>query len=271
MPYRSQATRYRQGTRNGGTRRRRRGSVSARIRYQRPSARNQRRQLQSVARMALRSNRILNSHRIYQDWTVNSGISFTTNGDWTIKPFFDPVSWDACLRRDLTPLTQSGCFVRECQFSYFMANNTKSLPSTVSLFLVTLRRQANWGGTMALNEEYIVQGEGSAPILNSAIFRCLWSRNHQIFPAKTAAQSGGTITEVATGNPETQYKRAKTTIRLNFSLRSPSDLSWKQLGQEDLPYWQRLYLLAFYQCEDTSTATSAEMTYGLKYTTITQD
>jgi len=270
MPFRASATRYRQGTRNGRTRRRRRSSIGARVRYQRPSARNQKRQIQTLARMAMRNQRILNSHRIYQDWTVNSGLTFTDNGTWQSKPFFDPISWEACLRRDLTPLTQSGCFVREMQFSYFMTNNTKSLPSTISLFLVTLRRQANWGGSFSLNEEYVVQGQGSAPILNSGIFKVLWSRNHQIFPPKTAAQSGGTVTEISTGNPETQYKRGKTTLRLNFSLRSPSDLSWKELGQEDVPYWQKVYLLAYFQNEDT-TANDARMTYGLKYTTITQD
>ena len=272
MPFRSAATRYRQGTRNGRARRGRRSSISARVRYQRPSARNQKRQISTLARMAVRSSRILAAHRIYQDWKLDSGINFAIPG-WQVTGFMNPIAWEACLRRDLTPLTQSGCFLREMQFSYFMTNNTKTLPSTISLFLVTLRRQQDWQGTMADNEEYITQGEGSAPILNSGIFKVLWSRNHQIFPAKSEVNSGSTsgMPFAATGDPNTQYKRGKTTIRLNYTLRSPSDLSWKQLSQEDMPYWNRIYLLSYFQNEDTASATNASMTYGLKYTTITQD
>ena len=270
MVRRSAATRYRQGTRNGRARRRRRSSLMSRIRYSRPSSRNQRRQIQSLARLAVRSSRILRNHRIFQDWKLESGINFATPG-WQVNPFLNPIAWDACLRQDLTPLTQSGCFLREMQFSYFISNNTKSLPSTISLFLVTLRRQQTFNGTMAENQEYITQGEANQPILNSGIFRCVWSRTHQIFPATQVVTQGGTVVEVPAGNPMTQYFKGKTTIRLNFRLRSPSDISWKQLSQEDMPHYQSLYLLSFFQNEDASAATNAQMTYGLKYCTITQD
>lgn len=272
MVYRRGATRYRQGTRNGRSYRRRRSSVSSRIRYQRPNARNQRRQIASVARMAIRSSRILANHRIYQDWKLESGLNFATPG-WQVTPFMNPIAWEAVLRRDLTPLTQSGCFLREMQFSYFATNNTKTLPSTITMFLVTLRRQQNWQGVMALDDDYITQGEGSAPILNSGVFKVWYSRNLQIFPPKTEANSGSTTGApyVASGDPSCEYKRGKTTLRLNFALRSPNDLSWKQLAQEDMPYWNRLYLLTFFQNEDASAGTNATMSYGLKYTTITQD
>jgi len=220
--------------------------------------------------MAIRSSKILNSHRVFADWELESGINFATPG-WQVNPFMNPIAWNACLRQDLTPLTQSGCFLREMQFSYFVSNNTKSLPSTISLFLVTLRKQQNWSGVMTANETYITQGEANQPILNSAIFKCLWSRTLQIFPATQAIASSGTVVEVASGNPNVQYKKGKTTLNLNFRLRSPENLSWKQLSQEDMPHYQSLYLLSFFQNEDASSATNAQMTYGLKYTTITQD
>ena len=273
MPFRSGATRYRQGTRNGRARRGRRSNLMSRVRYQRGTRTQQKRQITSLARMAVRSSRILAAHRIYQDWKLDSGINFAIPG-WQTVPFMNPIAWEACLRRDLTPLTQSGCFLREMQFSYFMTNATKTLPSTISLFIVALRRQQSWdGSTMADNEEYITQGEGSQPIVNSGIFRVLFARTHQLFPPKSEINTGSTTGApfAATGDPSTQYKKGKITIRLNTALRSPSDISWKQLSQEDMPFYNRLYLLAYFQNEDTSSATNAQMTYGLKYTTITQD
>lgn len=270
MVRRAAATRYRQGTRNGRARRRRRSSLMSRVRYQRGTARQQKSQIQSIARLSVRANRILNQHKIYQDWELQSGISFAIPG-WTVTPFMNPIAWNACLRRDLTPLTQSGCFLRDMQFSYFMANNTKQLPSTISLFLVTLRRQQTFAGIMSDTEEYITQGEANQPILNSGIFKCHWSRTHQVYPPTQVVSNGGTPETVPSGNPQTQYKKGKTTLSLRYKVRSPSDLSWKQLSQEDFPYYQRLYLLAFFQNEDASSATSAQLTYGLKYTTITQD
>lgn len=270
MVRRSAATRYRQGTRNGGARRRRRSSLMSRIRYQRGTNRQQKSQIKSIARLSVRANRILNQHKIYQDWELSSGLQFAVPG-WQVTPFMNPIAWNACLRQDLTPFTQSGCFLREMQFSYFMANNTKNLPSTISLFLVTLRKQQTFAGVMADNQEYITQGEANQPILNSGIFKVHWARTHQVYPPTQAVANAGTVQIVPSGNPQTQYKKGKTTLALRYNLRSPSDLSWKQLSQEDFPHYQSLYLLAFFQNEDASAATSATMTYGLKYTTITQD
>lgn len=270
MVRRSSATRYRQGTRNGGARRRRRSSLMSRVRYQRGTARQQKSQIKSIARLSIRANRILNQHKIYQDWELSSGISFAVPG-WTVEPFMNPIAWNACLRKDLTPLTQSGCFLREMQFSYFMANNTKNLPSTISLFLVTLRRQQNFAGVMAAGDEYVTQGEANQPIINAGIFKVHWSRTHQIYPPVQAVADPSGVTLLPSGNPATQYRKGKTTLSLKYKLRSPSDQSWKQLSQEDFPYYQSLYLLAFFQNEDASSATNAQLTYGLKFTTITQD
>lgn len=272
MVRRSSATRYRQGTRNGGARRRRRSSLMSRVRYQRPTAYRQKSQIQSLARLAMRSSRILRAHRIFQDWSLEGSLNFAAPG-WTISPFMNPIAWQACLRRDLTPLTQSGCFLREMQFSYFIANNTKQLPSTISLFLVTLRPQQTFSGSstsMNADEEYITQGAGNQPLLNSGIFKVHWSRTHQTFPLlQQTVGTGGQ--EFPTGNPQTNYKKGKTTLRLNYRIRSPSDLSWKQLSQEDFPHYQNLYLLSYFQNEDVATTTNSTMTFGLKYTTITQD
>ena len=113
-------------------------------------------------------------------------------------------------------------------------------------------------------------GEGSQPILNSQIFKVLWSRTHQVFNLlQDTVGTGGN--QLPSGQPTATYKKGKTTIRLNTTLRSPSDVSWKQLGIEDMPYYNKLYLLAYFQNEDTSTLTNAQMTYGYKVTTITQD
>lgn len=269
MVRRSSATRYRQGTRNGGTRRRRRSSLMSRIRHQPPRAQVQKRQITSLARLAMRSSRILAAHRIFQDWKFDGLTNYASNG-WTVTPFMNPISWNACLRQDLTPLTQSGCFLRELQFSYFITNNTKTLPSTISLFLVTLRSQQTFSGTMNLNEEYITNGDANQPTLNSGIFSCKWARTFQVFPANQAT-IGTSGQLLPTGNPNSQYKKGKTTLRLNFRLRSPSDLSWKQLSQEDFPHYQSLYLLAFFQCEDADASNVASLSYGCKTTTITQD
>lgn len=272
MVSRKGSTRYRQGTRNGPRKRRRRSSISSRVRYQRPSAWNQKRQLQTIARMAIRSSRVLNQHRVFQDWELQGQLVFQTDG-WLIRPLMEPVSWNAVLRQDITPLTQSQCFVRECQFTYFAANNTKNLPFTINLFICSLRRNFNeWDGTtMVANSEYLNQGAGNAVLLNSGQFKVHYSRNMQIFPRVQPGIQGGSVELDPTGNPNTQYQRGKTTLRINYRLTSPDALSWKQLTMADLPHHKRLYLMCFFRSEDTSGANDARMNWCTKWTTITQD
>ena len=137
--------------------------------------------------------------------------------------------------------------------------------------VVTLRSQQNWDGeTFALNETYITQGEGSQPILSSGIFKVHWARTHQIFPAlQDTVGTGGN--QLPTGNPNSQYAKGKVNMKLNYSLRSPDELSWYQLSQENMPYWQDLRLLVFFQCEDTDLNRNMQITCGFKYTTITQE
>ena len=272
MPSRRGSTRYRQGTRNGGRRTRRRTSISSRVRYQRPSARNQARQISTLARMAVRSARVLNAHRVFQDWELKGTLSFTADG-FLIRPLMDPINWDATLRQDITPLTQSQAFAREMQFTYYAANNTKQTPFTINLFICTLRRNFNeWDGlTMVSGSEYLDQGVGNAVMLNSGQFKVHYSRNMQIFPRVQPGVDSSGATIEPTGNPNSQYRRATTTIRLNNRLTSPDALSWKQLTINDMPYYQRMYLMCYFNCADTSPSNDARLNWCSKFTTITQD
>ena len=189
-----------------------------------------------------------------------------------IRPIFDPLNWNATLRQNITPLTQSQAMLREIQFTYYAANNTKQLPFTINLFLVTIRRNnSNWDGqTMVAGSEYLDQGEGNAVQLNPGLFKVHYSRNMQIFPRAQAGIDSSGATIDPTGNPETQYRRAKTTLRCNYRLTSPDALSWKQLTIENLPYYQQVYALAYFRCGDT-TGNNAQMNWCAKITTITQD
>ena len=248
MPYR-RSSYGAQGTRNGVRRTaRRRVGVSTRAKYQRPTARNQRSQIRSLAKMVAYNRKVIRSATAYTDWFFNANTSNIT-GLWFGTPLMSPNLWSAGNRQDADVLVSQNVFVRNMIFEASMNSNTKNQAVTIDMYLVTIRNNAaNWTpgvgptGILAPGLEYNDMGIGNAVALNSGIFKVLYNKQVKLFPRNNPAPDEPTLLDFS-GNAFSTYRKLKANIKLNMKIRSPAGLTWKTLSQEALPPSHRVWLL----------------------------
>lgn len=265
MVYRRRAGR-RQGTRHGSARRRRRTSIKTRVRYQRPTNRVQKRQIATLARMAVKNARILNNHKVYTDWTQLDTVVQSGN-EWFIQELMNPIAWTAVLRRNTDVGTQSSTFVRDLQFSWNCKTFTKNEPIFWNVFIVSIRKDANaWipdpiTGLVPVRD-YVSQGSESLLKLNPGIFKVHFAKGFKTFPNEYADGAQ---------NAFSTYRRGAVTLPVKYKLRSPADRTWKDLSMIDLPYYMRLRLLVFPTTTDVSSTMNYQFEWASKFTCINQD
>lgn len=283
MPLRINATR-RQGTTRSRAPVRRGTNIRNRIRYKRPTARNQQRQLRTVARMALNNARILNRNKTYCDWHMYA----TADGGMPAQlrvPLMTPSNsggagtvaneWTATMRQNIDVVTQQRTFIPRIEFNYHLDTSSVVNEVYTTMFLVTLRPQfADWDGVnLTANQQWCSQGANQAVYLNPGCFKVHWTRFFVTYPANSLTgdtTAGGDPIVAPTGDPSDQYRRGRVTLKLATSLRAPINQTWKDLVIEQLPPSQRLYLLCFFN-SDNSGATRWNLEWGVRLTTINSD
>lgn len=269
MPYR-RSSYMRQGTRPGVKRfRRRAGGLKTRIKYQRPTARVQKSQLATLARIALKNQQMLRNSVTYTDWFDRVSTSVTGSA-WAAYALMDPVSWDPGLRQDADVLVSQSCFVRNMVFEYNINCAEKNQASQWDMFIVTIRPSATeWqpvatpSGDLLAGVDFAEMGLTNAPQLNSGKFKVLWHKHMRIWPRKNAS-------DVLTysGNPYSTRKEGKVNLKLNVKIRAPSALSWKSQSINNLPARQRVYFFYRQSSEDTSNVTN--IAFGTHMTVVAQ-
>lgn len=253
MPFRRTYATRRQGTRGGRKPApRRRTGIKTRVRYQRPTARNQKSQIASVARMAVRNSKILNASKVYTDWAQRSNQDYTPTTSFPVS-LVDINGWDVGARSNTVVERERTTFLREMQFNYYVSAPNLQDPLFLSMFLVTIRPNAI--GTPipsplvpatdpappigAPTPDYTSMGQFNSIILNSSKYKVLWTRFFKLFPA-----AFGTADEpIGWGNPSTTYRRGRVNMKLNWLIRGVGQRTWRQLETADLPPSRRLYLI----------------------------
>lgn len=255
MPTRRSAYGY-QGTRSGARKaRRRRTSVATRVRWQKPSARNQQRQLRSVAKIALQNRRMLSANKAYCDFYDGANTSNALSL-WYAAELTHPALWAASNREDLDVFVSQTAYWRNMVLEYFVASSTKESRVDVEIYVVSLRNSAaNWsigtgpGGALTQGQDYTTMGQGNAVSLNSGIFKVHYSKTFSIFPR---IPQGTSPPPTFSGDADTTYRRGKVNLALNFKVRSPAGVQWKTLNQANLPPNQRMYLIWRGVSQDTT-------------------
>lgn len=281
MPFRRTYASRRQGTRAGRKPFvRRRAPIASRVRYQRPTARAQRSQIASIARMAVRNSKILNQSKVYCDWWENEELTdYNPVGSFPIE-LTDIAGWRPGARQSQIVSRERNTFVRDMTFNYYVSASRMDQPLFLSMFIVTLR-------PTAVGEpipsplvpaqfpvpapppvgafDYTSQGSEQSIILNSAKYRVLWTRSFHLFPWNQAPINQGDE-PIPFGDPSTSFRRGRINLRLNWNLRSKGLGFWKDIGIGDLPPSRRMYLL----CASYSSSTDGvwELSWGTKFTTI---
>lgn len=257
MVFRRTYASRRQGTRGGRKPApRRRAGIRTRVRYQRPNARNQRAQIASLARMAVRNSRILNMSKIYCDWyQQESDVDYNPTTSFAI-PLTDIAAWQNGSRSsqivDRAPTT----YLREMMFNYFVTADRMDTPMFLSMFIVSLRSTAvgnpipnplKAAGTQPVppgGYDYTSQGSQCSIILNSAKYKVLWTRFFHLFPWNQSPLNAGDE-PIPYGNPMSSYRRGRVRLRLGWNMKSLGIVSkpWHDFGINDLAPSRRLYLI----------------------------
>lgn len=263
-----------QATRTGRRRfRRRRASVSTRARYQRPSARNQQRQIQSLAKLALRNRKMLTASKSYTDWFQNFNNNNVT-GLWFSQELMRMVDWDAGNRQDADVLVSQNVFLRNMVLEWYANSFTKNQATQFEVFVVSIRKNAsNWtpgagpAGVLTEGIDFTSMGSGNMVALNSGVFKVHFAKMFQLFPRDNPDGQEPDPLDFS-GNPFTTYRRGKINLSLNFKVRSPAGLSWKNLNMQTLPPNQRLYLL--YRGQSADTVNQYQFSWATHTTAIAQ-
>ena len=257
-----------QGTRSGKrSYRKRKTSVATRIRYQRPTARNQAKQLRSVAKIALYNRRMLTANKVYCDWFDNNTAP-TVQSIWFAQELTGPENWTAGNRQDLEFLTSQTAFARNLQLNYYCSSQDKNRDVVFDVYVVSLRNSnASWvpgvypTGVWSEGLEYATMGGNNSVAVNSGMFKVHYNKQFQLAP-KTP---DGTETTWA-GNPFSTYRNAKVNIALNMKIRAPAGSTWKTLPMSALPPSQRMYLVWRGQSFDNTN--QYLLNWGIHVTTV---
>lgn len=239
---------------------RRRTSITTRIKYKRPTANNQKKQLLTLAKRVTRNTQILDTQKVFTDYqwgqTDSRGMFASLNTSqwygWRLTTFNQ---WQAVLRQDANVADSARTYAIRAQLNCRVNIGDVTQLSYINVFLVTPRKDAvdtltiqnDVGGMVQLspNVDFIqhTSNEAANLRLNSAKFKVLACKYVTLTPnSATQPLPAG----FGVGNPYSTWRKWQWNVPLKFTIRQPSgDRPWTNLQFGDLPYHQKLYVLVY--------------------------
>lgn len=241
------------------TTRKRRVNV-AKVRYQAPTARNQKTQILANARTLARHSRILRTNKIYTDYQQDGTMINTTSDSWSVQRLTDFSAWSSVMRQSEVVATKAHTFVLRLSINMrFVLNDQDFLG--VSAFIVTKRKNANqfdpFSTPPSLNTEYIEnsQAQGLNIRLNPAVYKVHWAKY------MTLTSNGmhmAAITGDPAGNPNTTWRKCQVNLPVRMSVTQPILYgsvagAWSNLHFENLPPYHQYFLMCYVSFAGTGT------------------
>jgi len=241
---------------------RRRTSVSTRAKYQAPTARNQQKQIRSLAWRVAKNTRFIANQKVYTDYqwgdalTPSTGIAQALNsGTWYGFGLTDFARWLPCLRQDGNVFESSKTYCVRMQLNCRVDIGDVDQLTYINIFVVSPRRDAvdvvnltapplGSMTQLSLGQDFIEnsQNQGAAVRLNSGRFKVHAAKYVTLTPN---APSEPLPTGQAVGNSFSTWRKWQWNVPLKFTVRNPSNRPWHDLIFEDMAYYQRFYLLAY--------------------------
>lgn len=251
MPY-SRANNLRGTRRSTGTRRPRgRGTQSLKVRYQAPTARNQRAQIYRNTRLVSRLSRNQAYHRVWSDWQYTGSVP-TVSNVWGIVRLTDFGQWNSVLRADAAVARKAHTFVKRCQLNLRYNLNDAAMMG-VNIFVVTMRKFSTnvdpWGNPPVLGEDFIEpsMSNGFNVRLNSGIYKVHYAKYMSLTKNSLGSQpaAGENV-----GDPNTTWHKGQCNIRMNLSVTNPVARSgtadtWLEVPFDNLPYYGKYYIMCY--------------------------
>lgn len=267
-------------------RKRKRTGNATRVRYQAPTARNQRNQILANAKAINYIKRMLPA-KVYCDWHDLGSMFAATDPTgaftrtWFCVPLTNFAAWNACLRADQNVLVSSTTFVQRLQLNLRWSLQQANY-AFLNMFVVTLRKDQNArdtpldianGQNPVPDTDYIEGPTGSNLRLNSAIWKVHYAAYRTL--TETTLGEAAPSPPLTAGNPNTTWGKSQVNLPVKLKIRKPQNGEpWKNLPYMNLPYYQRYQLLVEILQQGPATTTpniGARCDWDLLATTINSD
>lgn len=236
---------------------------TTKIKYQRPTAGNQKTQIMRNAQAIKKMYKVVMNKQVYCDWQyVGQARSqgYDPAGfskEWFCFPLTDYNNWAQVMRRDDNVIDGSSTFIRNMSIN-MRFNLLKSNYCQYNVFIVTSRRDASnvdWpvrialgpvpGGYPALGEDYIEGPNAWNMRLNPALFKVHYAQY------KTLTETTLTLNaQQPAGNPWTTWAKAQVSIPCKINVRKPSTAvatvqpkPWTTVPYMNQPFNKRYFML----------------------------
>lgn len=235
----------------------------AKVKYQKPSARNQKAQILSNKLQLNKLARTMKRNVIYTDWALTNNYGLIS-GEWFCQPLNSPGDWSPMLRTSASmQLSQSSFF--ESARVYFALYGTGIGTTHANLFIVSPASESAdrnpFVSGPAIYKEYIASTDGAQCItLNRDVFKV---HHHKSILLTTVDPGIGIPTTAPVqfpGDPRTTYYKWGTGYKAGFKIAAPTGLmdtggvyqaqNWRTVQIEQLPYSRRFYFICLIKTDN---------------------
>ncbi len=247
-------------TKKARTYRRRRASTVTRAKYQRPTARNQKKQILSNA-YAIRTLRRLAPKPVYTDWQYTDVLrpqlddSSVTDSILAVQlmsprnPATGNAFWQPVLRQDVNVTESSATRVLRMSINMRWRLGTSNW-AQMTTFIVTLRKDATDAvpNQLVKDVDYIVNGgDNFNPRLNPAKYKVWYVRNVSLTYNAWVTQAADVGGDQLATQPGLTFAKGQANLKLNFNIRQPAQgLAWNAMDQSQFGPSQRMFLITFF-------------------------
>lgn len=241
--------------------RRRKAANTTKIKYEAPTARNQKKQIMSNAFAIKKLYKMALPKQVYCDWQYVG--QARSNGydpagftkEWFCFPLTDFANWGSCLRKDLNVDEGSTTYVRNMSIN-MRFNLLKSNYCQYNVWIVTSRRDASnldWplkcatpAGYPIINQQYIEGPNAWNLRLNPALFKVHYASyktltdNTLTLPADPAQTAG---------DPWSTWGKAQVNLACKINVRKTSSATgadpkpWTTVPYMQQSYYKRYFML----------------------------
>ena len=231
---------------------RHRRSTYTKAARQRPTARNQRRQIMANARAVGKLTHRVNSLKVWSDWALTNNTQLST-GTWFVQPLNNYGDWASWGRANVNTNEAKKTFWQSAKiyFGLYMIDN---LPTVINIFIVTpAHESANRDPFVSgpqVYRDYVQSEDGCNIYLNRDVFRVISQKSILLSNVNpTVITTQPTIA----GNPNTCWARYSTSYKTHFPVRQAlGDMdaggvyiprTWRSKLIDSEPYYRRFYFM----------------------------
>lgn len=226
----------------------------SKIRYQAPTARNQKSQIMANARLLARHSRMIRTHRIWTDWQYSIE-AILENNVWSCYRLTDFSTWNPVLRQDVNVARSASHTFIDRLVLNFRASLYSAASTGISVFIVSPRknyatRDPSISPPLGV-EEWITNTAN--PGYNVRLNSNVWKVHHARYITLTYNAFDDPLPnppQGEAGNPFSTYRKWQVTLPCKMGITVPYQPSagpatWKDADFNMLPFYNRYFVMIY--------------------------